>query len=562
MRIYRLSYPIILALGLLFGLGWLVSQPPEPAAAGTIQSMIDDAPSGGTVTVPAGVYTESLTVNKTLTITGVSSATTIIHAVGGQRVMTVTTGNALRLVNLSLTGGQPSGGGGGVYVQNARLTLVNCILANNSASYGGGIYQDGPGGRVDATGSVIELNTAAFQGGGLYILTSAALTNTQVLSNTASADGGGMFVQNGRTDVVGGVFSNNQALGGNGGAVNVGSSVSISGTQIVSNTARLNGGGLEQWNLSPTAVMTGTRFERNTAQVVGGGAAISGTLVITGSTFVTNTVDSGSSSSTFGGGVYAGGATQIFGSTFTGNSALCDGGSCANADGGGLYVSQASLMLVRVTFRSNQAGSLGGGMGSVNNSPVLFDVIFSGNDAGWGGGAYFQQGNPALTNVLFSGNYGSWGGGMLAWHNTATLAHVTFSGNQGYNFGGALENGYGTITLTNSILWGNSARYGPQIYDDAGSGTTATYSDIQFTGVYTGAGNINADPLFAVPISATLAPTTAGDYHLMAASPAIDHGTNAGVTTDLDGLPRPLLNGYDMGAYEAQAHVYLPLVRR
>ena len=31
-------------------------------------------------------------------------------------------------------------------------------------------------------------------------------------------------------------------------------------------------------------------------------------------------------------------ATQIFASTFTGNSALCiNGGSCSNADGGGLY---------------------------------------------------------------------------------------------------------------------------------------------------------------------------------------------------------------------------------
>ncbi len=86
---------------------------------------------------------------------------------------------------------------------------------------------------------------------------------------------------------------------------------------------------------------------------------------------------------------------------------------------------------------------------------------------------------------------------------------------------------------------------------------TVTYSNIKFTGVYTGVGNINADPRFVLPISYTAAPTTTGNYHLRAGSPAIDHGTNAGVTTDLDGRKRPLGKGYDMGAYESPA-VRLP----
>ncbi len=40
------------------------------------------------------------------------------------------------------------------------------------------------------------------------------------------------------------------------------------------------------------------------------------------------------------------------------------------------------------------------------------------------------------------------------------------------------------------------------------------------------------------------------DYHLKAASLAIDHGVNAGVPNDRDGNPRPQGNALDLGAYE------------
>ena len=57
------------------------------------------------------------------------------------------------------------------------------------------------------------------------------------------------------------------------------------------------------------------------------------------------------------------------------------------------------------------------------------------------------------------------------------------------------------------------------------------------------------------------------DFHLPASSPAVDQGTNAGVTADLEGSPRPSGSGYDIGAYEYQAGglppteaVFLPLI--
>ena len=49
-------------------------------------------------------------------------------------------------------------------------------------------------------------------------------------------------------------------------------------------------------------------------------------------------------------------------------------------------------------------------------------------------------------------------------------------------------------------------------------------------------------------------------YHLGPGSAALDVGINAGVFTDIDGDPRPIGVGYDIGADEGGIYVFLPLV--
>ena len=294
-----------------------------------------------------------------------------------------------------------------------------------------------------------------------------------------------------------------------------------------------------------------------------------------------------------GGGMYNDGQSygtsnpELSNVTFNSNRASWGGGMFN--DGYGSF-GNSSPVLKNVTFRENRA-TYGGGMFNYgSSSPVLTNVTFSGNRANWDGGGMhtFTDGgtsSPVLTNVTFSGNWaGEEGGGMVSatylpgFSSGGTinpvLTNVTFSGNRAGGNGGAMYNlGYGGTcrpVLTNGVLWGNSASSGDVMYNDDAAPTIA-HSLVEGgwdgsgvandnSTVTDGGGNIDADPQFVAPITATAAPTASGDYRLLGSSPAVDAGNTLSVTatTDRDGHSR-LRDGdsdgaatVDMGAYEYQ----------
>ena len=318
---------------------------------------------------------------------------------------------------------------------------------------------------------------------------------------------------------------------------------------------QLGGGMLIRPSGSPT--VQNISFIGNHANGYGGGFYNDGNPVISHVAFNNNTCNNG------GGGLLTYGSPVLSDVDFIENQAVNGGG--LNIQGG-----YNTVTINRARFIGNRATSStyytnGGGM-YVNqgegSSLTLTDAIFSGNTSTWyAGGMMIWVGDVHLTNVLFSGNWaGTYGGGLRIAQVTPVLTNVTLSGNLSY-CGGGIELLSGGVDLTNSILWGNYAPYGSQICIESGQ-VDATYSDIQ--GGYTGDGNIDADPQFTFPITATVAPTTTGDYHLQITSPAIDAGDNTAVvvTSDLDGNPRlvdvPSVpdTGYgtppivDMGPYE------------
>jgi hypothetical protein len=682
MRLVRVSLVISVALVVLFGLNVFVTlQPVQAAPAATIQSMIEAAPNGGTVNLAAGTYTESLTVNKSLTLTGVASNTTIIKAVTGQRVISVTAGNDLRLENLTVTGGQvlsdPESGGGGVLVADGNLTLVNCRVANNSASYGGGVLLTGVARRLDVSNSLIELNTAR-HGGGLYVMGviggelsapgRVTITNTRIVSNTVEQTGGGIVVINSSLTLAGVQVVSNTADGGGGlfmigggsvltntqlvanwarnggGLLVLDGDLSATNTQVLSNTANGDGGGLlvdrgnvDLWgglvrgNRAVTgsggglmqaseayaATLTDMRFEQNTARIFGGGASVSGTLIISHSTFTTNTVDTAPLTTTLagGGGVYAVGPGQISASTFVSNAVratLSFGGGVAseasltiqdsafdrNAANAGGGVFGSTITVTRSTFTGNAASFGGGGAFGVvltitqstftrNTAPTGGGVVggelvqaaessFTANQASTGGGGLYGQ-MAILTNTRFISNTAGSGGGVLALVvdavNTlfadnqagggaaidtyfATLRHVTIAGAT-LRAMPAIQATSGLVAITDTIVSNYTvgiSQTGGLLNADYNLFFTTTPTQTGSVTVTWGAHNLNADPKFVSP--------AAGNYRLALGSPAIDSGTNVGVMTDLADLSRPKGQGFDMGAYEFQPPVYLPLIRR
>ncbi|UCG47979.1 MAG: right-handed parallel beta-helix repeat-containing protein, partial [Phycisphaerales bacterium] len=213
-------------------------------------------------------------------------------------------------------------------------------------------------------------------------------------------------------------------------------------------------------------------------------------------------------------------------------------------------LSNSSPTMTNCTFSYNNAGQSGGGMDSDSSSPTVTNCTFIDNQAKYGGGMdNYNNSAPTVTNCTFSRNNSSVGGGGVC-NSTSSSPKVTncsFSGNEADSYGGGMYNYNSNPTVTNCILWGNTAPTGPQIY---GGSPTITYSDIQ--GGPGGTGNINLDPLFV--------DASGGDLRLSSGSPCIDTGSNdgvpSGVTTDLDGNPR-ISDGdgngtatVDMGAYE------------
>ena len=131
-RRFRRVFTCLLAVGAgLFSAAALllaVGGPIRPAHAApladtiivtsSIQAALDSALPGDTVFVPAGTYTESLTLSQAVSLTGELSSTTIVYALAGQRVLTVTGASidsSVVISGLTFTGGDAgSGNGGGI----------------------------------------------------------------------------------------------------------------------------------------------------------------------------------------------------------------------------------------------------------------------------------------------------------------------------------------------------------------------------------------------------------------------------------------------------------------
>lgn len=326
--------------------------------------------------------------------------------------------------------GKPSGEGGGISIgSTGSLTMVNCVVTENTASLnGGGIISSG---NVIIKNSEISYNRAmssetgdgvvnAGRGGGFAFSGSTSvsiLEDVTVTQNAAMYYGGGGQISGGASLTMEGKtnFSDNKALlHGAGGLHVTGDAIfTMNGGTITGNTAQTVGGGIHS-SYSCTLNLNAGTISNNTANGRGGGVHVNtgGSITLgeglTISGNKTNNEPTGSyaevdptgdewsniqkngphNNNGYGGGVLIdSGTCTVAGATITGNSAAVGGGGIALTM---LNMSESGLddiMVVGFTMTSgeisaNETGGDGAGVYLMSNRAVdNLEKIYTDEDA-------------------------------------------------------------------------------------------------------------------------------------------------------------------------------------
>ena len=455
-------------------------------------------------------------------------------------------------------------------------------------------------GRAGVTQTVYISKTLTLRGG--YTTTNWITSDPDTNPTILDAQGGGrvVYIPSGYTvtltslTLTGGDSSQGGVVDYGGGLYNTGSTVTISNSQILTNTAGSRGGGIYNTSGSSVLTLTNSLLRGNSSGGFGGGGLhnrSSGSATVDNSTIISNTA-------TTGGGIYnssSNGLTVM-------NSSIISNTATGSAGGGGLYQEDSTswMTVISSTIRGNQAtGSPGTGGGIVNVLGQL-DMINSNvanNEAKKGGGLY-NQGFPAvatLVNSTFSNNRANGVGGGIHNQSGASVkaTNSTFSGNEALvTNGGALNNIFqagtnstmiltnttivsntatgngggvnntGDITLTNSLI-AYSSGSGGDCYNNGGTVGDNGYNLIEDSGnacgLTDGSNNniVGSDPLLG-PLADNGGPTWT--HALQFDSPALDripyaiNGCGTTIDTDQRSIFRPQMSRCDIGAYESEAY--------
>jgi predicted outer membrane repeat protein len=235
-----------------------------------------------------------------------------------------------------------------------------------------------------------------------------------------------------------------------------------------------------------------------------------------------------------------------------------------NASQGGAIACSQSSPIISYCVMENNVASYGGGLfvrnvDATDPSPILIGCTIANNSAFRGGGVFLHTfASPAFYNCLIVGNSASErGGAFYCYYECAPdIIHCTVSDNTAADGGGiyclSCFDPYYPV-VTNSIIWGNIAASGAQIY------LSNSIIDITFSSFDLGAANniqlfgtsssmaedgsnIHDNPAFIGE----------GDYRLGPDSPCIDSGTDQIELPefDMEGEARVIGRAPDMGSYE------------
>jgi hypothetical protein len=237
----------------------------------TIQYGIDHVADDGTVHVAAGTYNGNLSIEDEQDLIGAGAQSTFIVGNGTGHVINISSGpfyntisgftiqngstltvnllnpadenvlySGIKLPSVTILPQLFNAGGlgGGIYISNQHVvTLNDCVIKDNQADNGGGIYNNY---NLYMYGCTVSGNSATQNGGGIYNRGTLYMSNCTISGNIATLGGGGIY--NDMSDDISSWYStiaSNQATGAwsrGGGFNNVGPFI-FRNTIVANNTA-------------------------------------------------------------------------------------------------------------------------------------------------------------------------------------------------------------------------------------------------------------------------------------------------------------------------------------
>ena len=155
----------------------------------SIQSAVNDA-SCQTIQLVSSP-TESVTIDRNLTISGVDTAgTSLVNGVSGTPAFTILAGTTVTFEDFQIAGGDANVDQGGGILNRGTLVLEGVEVVIGNATDGAGIYNAGA---LTLSGSQVSNSNATGTGGGIYNAGTLTLVGSSVFDNTANVDGGGIY---------------------------------------------------------------------------------------------------------------------------------------------------------------------------------------------------------------------------------------------------------------------------------------------------------------------------------------------------------------------------------
>lgn len=287
-----------------------------------------------------------------------------------------------------------SGDGGGIYLSDGNVTIVDGYIENNVSLLNGGGISIGGSGLLTMSGGNINYNSSLnSNGGGIYIANGNIVINNGTIKankalNSSNGLGGGICVASGSITMYDGIIEENEANNGGGFYLTSGTFEIKNGSLITKNKAVNGAGGYVQDGIFN---LTGGTTSNNVASENGGGYYIIDTTTAT----LSNGIIANNEAKN-GGGFYQ---TQTSGNnTATTLSGTCyvNNNKANNGNGGGVYVNGGSTFRIisgKVVY-NNATGSFSDNDLKTNNMVYAKD-----SSAGVGGGVYINHGIFTMKNI-------------------------------------------------------------------------------------------------------------------------------------------------------------------